>query len=155
MTGEYNATLFDISGPEEQSTEAIYRRVSSRADVDSFSDVNAEANELPLEWLRRLYTTTYFIDHVYSYVGSVDGKDIATAAVVQSGTWLFVINVATLAAYRHRGYGTGVTRHAIREAVADTGLEKLILFASSDGAPIYETLGFAKSGDIRLMSLEG
>jgi ribosomal protein S18 acetylase RimI-like enzyme len=85
------------------------------ADVTSLSDINSRAYGAPLGTLRSFFRMTFLIEYSYAYIVSLAGQDIACASVTPSLDWLYVHSVATLPAFRRKGYGTLVTKHAIED----------------------------------------
>ena len=75
------------------------------------------------------------------YTGFLDGEPVATSALFMSNHVAGVYNVATLNAYRRRGFGEAMTWHAVREGAA-AGCGMASLQASEMGRPIYERMGF-------------
>ena len=72
------------------------------------------------------------------WVGSVDGRPVATAMAIASRGIVAVENVATLPDARGHGYGAALTATAaLSSADAPSAL-----IASDDGRPVYERLGF-------------
>jgi ribosomal protein S18 acetylase RimI-like enzyme len=74
------------------------------------------------------------------YLGSVDGRPVATAMSMRTGQTLGVYSVATLPDARGRGYGTALTWATLADA--DPGVEAVVLQASELGRPVYERMGF-------------
>jgi hypothetical protein len=48
------------------------------------------------------------------------------------------MNAATLKDHQRKGYVTAVIHVAVREAVKETGIRRLMLISSPSGRPIYE-----------------
>jgi GNAT superfamily N-acetyltransferase len=59
-----------------------------------------------------------------------------------------VLNVYTEPAWRRRGVAEFLLRHVLAWA-ADSGLETLVLHASTEGRPLYERLGFVATNEMR------
>jgi GNAT superfamily N-acetyltransferase len=59
-----------------------------------------------------------------------------------------VLNVYTEPAWRRRGVAEFLMRHVLAWA-ADSGLETLVLHASTAGRPLYERLGFVATNEMR------
>ncbi len=72
------------------------------------------------------------------WIGYVDGRPVATAAAHVAAGLNDVEMVATIEAFRGRGYGAAVTWAA---TTADPSLPA-ILIASDPGRPVYERLGY-------------
>ncbi len=65
---------------------------------------------------------------------------------VREGT---VVSVYTELAWRRKGFGALVMKHVIAYA-RENQINRLSLHASDDGRPLYETLGFAPTNEMRL-----
>ncbi len=81
------------------------------------------------------------------YVGYADGEAVATCELTVAGGVAGLYGISTLAAHRHRGYGSALTGHALLEARRD-GISRAVLQASADGLGVYERIGFEKFGQI-------
>jgi GNAT superfamily N-acetyltransferase len=81
------------------------------------------------------------------YLGSVEGKPVATVLLVFGAGVAAVHLVVTLPEIRHRGIGTAMTLAALREA-RTIGYRIAILTASPYGEGIYRRIGFRAYGTI-------
>ena len=81
------------------------------------------------------------------YTGYLDGQAVATAELAVEGGVAGLYGIATLAAYRRRGFGTALTLLPLLDA-REQGLRTAVLQASSDGAGVYERLGFRPFGQV-------
>lgn len=75
------------------------------------------------------------------YIGEVDGEPVTTAIGYTTDDCVGIFAVATLPAYRRRGYGAAVTAHAARGGL-DAGARWAWLAASAAGFSVYAKLGF-------------
>ena len=75
------------------------------------------------------------------YVGEVDGRPVTTGLGVTLGPSVAVLNVATAAAHRGRGYGAAVSARVVRDGAA-AGAGWAWLQSSRAGLGVYRSLGF-------------
>ena len=85
-------------------------------------------------------------------VGCLDGEPVATALLARTGDTAGVYNVATLDAFRGKGYGAAVTWAAVAEG-ARRGCTHAALQSSDAGYRVYARMGFIDLG--RYVQLEG
>jgi GNAT superfamily N-acetyltransferase len=108
---------------------------------DQFLDVSAEGFGMPRALAERLFPASLQADQrLRAFVGTVDGRPVATAASVRTGSTVGIYSVATVPEARGRGFGTAMTWHTLADA--DPGWELAVLQASDMGRPIYERMGF-------------
>lgn len=75
------------------------------------------------------------------YVGYLGLAPVCSALLFFTGEVAGLYFVATNRVFRNRGYGTAITRHAIREAQR-LGYRKMVLHATRKAENIYASLGF-------------
>lgn len=75
------------------------------------------------------------------YLVEVSGRPVACGTALLSRDHVLVGNIATLADLRGHGYGRLVTEAAVTGGFA-AGARIAYLLASSDGRPLYESMGF-------------
>lgn len=81
------------------------------------------------------------------FVGYVGERPVATSELTVSDEAVGIYGVATLMAYRRRGYGSALTAWPLLQAKAE-GHRTAVLQSSEDGVRIYEALGFRAYGEI-------
>jgi ribosomal protein S18 acetylase RimI-like enzyme len=140
---------------DEAKPDLTYRRATNHMDAIAMSHIMAEAFGIPRDSALFVGLTSWTANNGYAIIGSAGGIDVSTAAVTQSGEWLYILNVATLPAFQGRGYGSRTTTHAMREGTRHTGLSRYLLHSTAAGDPVYERIGFEKTGQIMLLELKG
>jgi GNAT superfamily N-acetyltransferase len=78
---------------------------------------------------------------VRCYVGDVGGQPVTSGLGVTLGAFTGLFSIATLPAYRGRGYGTAMTARMVADGLA-AGAKWSWLQSSPAGYPIYDRLGF-------------
>jgi ribosomal protein S18 acetylase RimI-like enzyme len=92
--------------------------------------------------LTTVFTPARLLDPAWrAYVAYVKGEPAATTQLVVDGAVAGLYYVGTRAAYRGRGLGEAVTRHAVRAGAA-LGCDIASLQASPAGYPVYQRIGF-------------
>ncbi|MEV6010797.1 GNAT family N-acetyltransferase [Streptomyces sp. NPDC051976] len=84
-------------------------------------------------------------------VGRIDGRPVATSAVLISDGVAGLYWIATDPAHRGRGVGAALTAAAMRIG-RDHGMAVCTLQASSQGQPVYTRLGFERVSEVVLYS---
>jgi GNAT superfamily N-acetyltransferase len=142
LTDEGRLPCFAIEpGPIPRAPRGL---AIERVDVrrwDAFRDVTAEGFGMPLAAVEALYAPGLLDDsRVQAFIGTVDGREVATAVSVRTGATIGVYGIATIPDARGRGFGTALTWHLLSDA--DPGWDVAILQASEMGRPVYERMGF-------------
>lgn len=116
-------------------------------------DDTSTLNEWIAVWISGALDAVPLIQHIHAqfglgphlpwryYLGTVEGKPIATAMLFFGAGVAAVHSVATLPEARFKGFGTAMTLAALREA-RSVGYRVAILTASPSGIGIYRRIGF-------------
>jgi GNAT superfamily N-acetyltransferase len=122
--------------------ELEIRTVTTVAEHEAHVETDAAGFEGSLDHARRLFPATLFQrGDAIEFTGFVDGVPVAVSTLVVTGRTAGVYGVATIPAYRRRGFGEAMTWRAIRDGAA-LGCEMANLTASVMGRPLYERMGF-------------
>lgn len=142
-------TLFPIPKPTDTSHELEIRSVTDDKDLELFQATAEAAFNMPFSLPQHLLKTR-FRDHpaVSMFLGFVDDNPVCTSCLVTAGSVAGVYWVSTLPDYRHRGYGTTMSWHAI-SAGEELGCDMATLQASVMGRPVYEKMGFKVAANFR------
>ena len=142
-------TLFPIPRPPDKSNGLEIRTVTDDKDLELFQATVEAAFNMPLSLSQHLLKTR-LRDHpaVSMFLGFVDDNPVCTSCLVTTGPVAGVYWVSTLPDYRHRGYGTTMSWHAV-SAGEELGCDMATLQASVMGRPVYERMDFKVTADFR------
>ena len=126
-------------------------RVAGEAALGEFCRIGAGCFRVPPKWFAEIYDAPERLSTpVRGWVGYADGQAVATAATVDSCEAIGLYNLATDEAFRRRGFGEAMSRHAVAETWGETGAKPVVLQSTRQGIRLYERLGFQKVGRIRV-----
>jgi len=91
------------------------------------------------------------LGHLIRLVGRIDGRAVATSAVLVSNGVAGLYWIGTDPAYRGRGIGAALTAAAMAIG-REHGISVCTLQASSQGLPVYSRLGFMQVSEVVLYS---
>jgi GNAT superfamily N-acetyltransferase len=133
------ATAARVDGPRP---EGLMVRELEPAEASLHCEVAGPAFGAPPELLAGLITPVVLrLPEVRGYVGEVGGQPVVTAMSVTLEHAVGIFNVATLRAYRRRGYGAALTARALRDGL-EHGASWGWLQSTEAGHGVYESLGF-------------
>ncbi len=112
----------------------------------AFTELTSVSFDIPYMVAHAVYSRPEAWNGEYQgFVGMVDGKVVAIAAMVAAADIIGVYSLATLPAYRRRGYGEAVLRAAAARTSERTGITRLCLQSTEAGYNLYKTMGFRDS----------
>ena len=118
------------------------RQVQSAAEFAHFVAITAGAFQVDPSLASRLLTPRLLeVPDTRWYLGYVDGEPAGASALIMTHRVAGVHFVGTREAFRRRGIGEAMTRHAMQEGAA-AGCLLASLQASEMGRPVYERIGF-------------
>jgi ribosomal protein S18 acetylase RimI-like enzyme len=119
------------------------RPVGDQHTRSALAELNAVAYEIPPDWaLEALATSRLWSDPVTGFVGYLDGRAVACAAVLLLEGVEYVALVATLPEYRGRGMAERVMRYALQAGRERTGWTRTALHSTPAGLSLYKKMGY-------------
>lgn len=142
-------SLYPIPQPYDAPDNLEIMAVKDDRELERFQSTAEAGFGMPFSLPQRLLSTR-FRDHpnVWMFLGYVDEKPVCTSILAASGPIAGVYWVSTLPDYRHRGYGTAMSWHAVKMG-QELGCKIATLQASAMGRPVYEQMGFRVTMDFR------
>ena len=119
------------------------RPVDDAASRKAFADIMSVSFEIPENICRAIYGS----DRAWStdfrgYIGVADGTVVTTAGASISGDVIGLYSVATLPAYRRRGYAEAIMRQVIKQARDQAGAKRTVLQSTRSGLSLYQRMGY-------------
>jgi ribosomal protein S18 acetylase RimI-like enzyme len=122
------------------------RRVSDDETRAAFRRIVEVCFQIPHDVARIIYDDpTRWEFPLEVWLGYAGGEAIASTAIMQSNVTIGIYSVATLPAYRARGYAEALMRHAVQDARDRGGAGPIVLQSSPMGAELYRKLGFTRT----------
>ena len=78
------------------------------------------------------------------WVGYVNGEPIVSTACVVEANVIGVYSVGTMPGWRRRGYAEQLMRTVLAQLTLETGIERTILQATSEGFRVYQRMGYRR-----------
>lgn len=129
--------------PRRPLPDLEFRQVEDTETRRAFSEVNAAAYGIPVEWgYEALDVEALWGSGGFGVVGYLDGKPVTTAETIALDGLLYVALVATLPEHQKKGYAEAAMRRSLAQAAEATGLERTVLHASQAGFPLYQEMGY-------------
>jgi ribosomal protein S18 acetylase RimI-like enzyme len=117
-------------------------RVVGLEDRSRFAAALAAGFEAPLEVMAPFTTPEFFaLPGAVPYAAEEDGKIVAVGLGIFLGETAGIFNIATVPAYRGRGYGRAVTWRIVTDGI-ERGAPLAFLQSSAAGYPLYQSMGF-------------
>ena len=109
----------------------------------AFAEITSICFEIPPGIATAVYATETAWKGAYKgFVGLVDGRAVAIAAMVQAAGALGIYSLATIPAHRHQGYGEALLRAAATASRPKPSVEPFILQSTEAGHSLYRKMGF-------------
>jgi ribosomal protein S18 acetylase RimI-like enzyme len=109
----------------------------------AFCEITSVAFEIPYTVAQTIYSREQAWHGDYQgFVAFVDGRAVAIVALVAVAGVIGVYSLATLPAFRRRGYGEALLRTAAAGVAERTGLKCMTLQSTEAGYELYKRMGF-------------
>src|SRR5437763_17090329 len=110
------------------------RRVEDKDTRASFAEITSICFDIPYLVSRTVYSREQAWNRGYEgFVAYVEGKAVAIVAMVAAADAIGVYSLATLPAYRRRGYGEALLRAAGAEMIRRTECSRFVLQSTEAG----------------------
>jgi ribosomal protein S18 acetylase RimI-like enzyme len=133
---------FSLRTRAAAAPELEIRRADDVRIMDDFRAVGSICFHVPPAWFAEVFDNTILSREFRCWVGYQDGRPVATAATVASHDVIGLYNVAAIPGEQRKGLGEAITRHAIGEAMRESGVQRVILQSTWQGEKLYRKLGF-------------
>jgi ribosomal protein S18 acetylase RimI-like enzyme len=109
----------------------------------AFAEITSVCFEIPPGIAAAVYGPTNAWNGAYKgFVGIVEGKPVAIAAMVQAAGALGIYSLGTIPALRHQGYGEALLRAATAASRPKPSADPFILQSTEAGHDLYRRMGF-------------
>ncbi len=109
----------------------------------SFAEITALSFEIPYVVADAVYgQPRAWTGDYHGVVGTVEGRVVAIAAIVETKDAIGIYSLATHPAFRRRGYGEALLRETVAQVEKRSGPRRIVLQASEAGHALYRRLGF-------------
>ena len=128
--------------PPSRAPAAAAVRVADLAERTEYAAALAAGFEAPPEMMAPFSSAEAFtMPGAVPYLAREDGRVAAVGLGIFGDGIAGIFNIATVPAYRGRGYGRAVSSRIVAAAVA-RGADLVYLQSSVDGYPLYQSMGF-------------
>jgi ribosomal protein S18 acetylase RimI-like enzyme len=132
----------DRQAPWAREPAAAAVRVADGQDRTDYAAALAAGFEAPPEVMAPFSSPEAFaLPGAVPYLAREDGQVAAVGFGVFADGMVGIFNIATLPAYRGRGYGRAVSSRIVADGIA-RGAGLAYLQSSDDGYPLYQSMGF-------------
>jgi ribosomal protein S18 acetylase RimI-like enzyme len=134
-----------LTAPKRVLPQLDIRRVSHREERLAFAEILSSTFDLPYGICRDIYSVERSWQGGYrGWVGYVNGEPVVSTACVVAAGVAGIYSVGTMPAWRRRGYAERLMRTVLHEISLETGVEKTILQATTEGFRVYQRMGYRR-----------
>jgi len=157
MSAMNDTTPYSISPATPSDAEIFARhRALMFRDIGTLPDGDVEALfSASVPWFQRLFDRQEFVGwlvhHGQEVVagGGIHLREMGpVAGCYRLGRWGHIANIYTLPSHRRRGLARSLVEEMLRWSEQNY-LDQLTLTASGEGRPLYESLGFTPTADMK------
>jgi GNAT superfamily N-acetyltransferase len=146
LTNSPGMEIGDLGPPGRRLPEIAVRPVGDRATRSDFTGIVSQCFHVPGGVAEQVYMPEpVWHGDLKAWVGYKDGLAVTVAATVCAAGALGVYSVATLPAWRRRGYAEAVMRAAVIQARRECAGGPIVLQSSAFGLKLYRKLGFKRT----------
>lgn len=132
----------DRQAPPARESAAARVRIAGQQDRADYTAALAAGMEAPPEIMTPFGSPEAFaLPGGAPYLAREDGQVVSVGFGVFAEGITGIFNIATVPAYRRRGYGRAVSSRIVADGLA-RGADLAYLQSSPDGYPLYESMGF-------------
>jgi ribosomal protein S18 acetylase RimI-like enzyme len=134
-----------LAPPRRVLPQLDIRRVWSREERVAFAGILSSTFDLPYGICSDIYSVERSWQGGYrGWVGYVDGEPVVSTACVVAAGVAGIYSVGTMPAWRRRGYAERLMRTVLHEVSLETGVERTILQATTEGFRVYQRMGYRR-----------
>jgi GNAT superfamily N-acetyltransferase len=135
-----------LAPPRRPLPALVCRPVRDAGTRRAFCNIVCACFQVPAPVGERLYLPVDAWNHpLQGWIGYHAGEPVCCAAVIDAAGCLGIYSVGTLPAWRGRGFGEAVVRHAVSAAREAGARGPLILQSSISGESLYRAMGFRQT----------
>ncbi len=110
---------------------------------NAFAEITSACFEIPPGIANAVYGPKNAWNGFYKgFIGSVEGRPIGIAAMVEAAGALGIYSLGTIPSHRRKGYGEALLRAAAAQARHQESEDPLILQSTEAGHALYRRMGF-------------
>ena len=131
------------------------RPVITAGDRLAFAGILSSTFDLPYSICVDIYALERSWSGGYrGWVGYVNGEPVVSTACVVAADVIGVYSVGTMPGWRRRGYAEQLMRTVLSELAIETGIERTILQATTEGFRVYQKMGFRRVTQFSIFLME-
>lgn len=134
-----------LQPPRRDLPDLDIRPVISPRERLAFAAILSTTFDLPYSICVDIYSLERSWSGGYrGWVGYVDGEPVVSTACVVASDVVGVYSVGTMPNWRRRGYAEQLMRTVLGQLAQETGIERTILQATTEGFHLYQRMGYRR-----------